>query len=119
VGDRLFPQRARSPLVPRPAHGLIEMAIYRNLRRRPVKPALNNGRVQRAIRRAFLMEGREVLSSDEIYDYTHARRRMQHKKLGSYCQPLRTLRSMCVPIRKVPPHGAWLWRLRNSDTDTR
>jgi hypothetical protein len=27
---------------------------------------------------------------------------------------LRTLRTMCEPVERVPPHGAWLWRLRDS-----
>jgi len=33
---------------------------------------------------------------------------------GVYSQTLRTLRAMCDPIERVPPHGAWLWRLRNT-----
>jgi len=40
---------------------------------------------------------------------------------GSRCRSvsrtLRTLRTMCEPVERVPPHGAWLWRLRNSGDD--
>jgi hypothetical protein len=25
----------------------------------------------------------------------------------------RTLRTICDPVARVPPYGAWLWRLRN------
>jgi hypothetical protein len=67
------------------------------------------------IRRAFLASGSEVLTSSAIYDWTHSRRRRgRHKSMpfGIYSITLRTLRTMCDPIRRVPPYGAWLWRLR-------
>jgi hypothetical protein len=25
----------------------------------------------------------------------------------------RVLMTMCEPVKRVPPYGAWLWRLRN------
>ena len=34
-------------------------------------------------------------------------------RLRAAQQALRTLRAMCDPIERVPPHGAWLWRLRD------
>jgi hypothetical protein len=58
-----------------------------------------------------------VLSSSEIYSWTHPRRRMGRRKtmpFGIYSRALRTLRTMCEPVERAPPHGAWLWRLRNS-----
>jgi hypothetical protein len=87
-----------------------------NLSKRPPTPSKGRGRVQVRIRRAFVASGAEVLSSSEIYDWTHARRRGRHKSMpiGIYSTTLRTLRTMADPIRRVPPHGAWLWRLRNT-----
>jgi hypothetical protein len=89
------------------------MRNLRNLRHRPPAPAKGAGRVQKAIRRAFMMEGIDVLSGTEIYNYTHALRRMDRARLpsGVYDRTRRTLRTMCEPICKAPPYGAWLWRL--------
>ena len=50
----------------------------------------------------------------------HIRRRLGRRKsmpFGVYSRTLRTLRAMCEPIERVSPHGAWLWRLRNSADD--
>jgi hypothetical protein len=71
--------------------------------------------VQRGIRRAFAASGAEALCSTQIYDWTHVRRRLGRRKsmpFGVYSRTLRTLRMMCDPIERVPPYGAWLWRLR-------
>jgi hypothetical protein len=62
--------------------------------------------------------GAEVLSSTQIYDWTHSRRRQSRRKklpFGVYSRTLRTLRAMCEPVERVPPHGAWLWRLRDNE----
>jgi hypothetical protein len=93
------------------------MANLRNLRLRLPAPAKNNGRVQKAIRRAFAAHGAKVLTSTEIYDWTHPRRRTERRTLrwGVYDRTRRTLRTMCEPIRKVPPYGAWTWRLREPE----
>jgi hypothetical protein len=75
------------------------------------------GPVQVPIRRAFIASGAEVLSSTQIYDWTHSRRRQSRRKklpFGVYWRTLKTLRAMCDPVERVPPHGAWLWRLRNT-----
>jgi hypothetical protein len=47
------------------------MAMPRNLQRRPAKPTLGNGRIQRAVRRAFYF-GSEVTSRD-VYDWVYPR----------------------------------------------
>jgi hypothetical protein len=94
------------------------MPISRNLRLRPAKPALNNGRVQKSIRRAFIMEGREVLSGTEIYDYTHVIRRMERRHLtsGAYAWTRRTLATMAERVgHGRGPGRPWLWRLRDPD----
>jgi hypothetical protein len=89
---------------------------HRNLRNRPPTPSKGRGPVQVRIRRAFIASGAEVLSSTQIYDWTHSRRRQSRRKklpFGVYWRTLKTLRAMCDPVERVPPHGAWLWRLRN------
>jgi glutamine synthetase len=90
----------------------IIMAMPRNLQRRPAKPALGNGRIQRAVRRAFYF-GFEVTSS-EVYDWVYPRCRPLLTQ-GHRHSARRVLMTMADPIRRVPPHGAWLWRLRNSE----
>jgi hypothetical protein len=94
------------------------MAIPHNLRKRPRAPAKDRGRVQTAIKRAFRAHGADVLTSSAIYDWTHVRRRLGRRKsmpFGVYSRTLRTLRTLADPVKRVPPHGAWLWRLRNSN----
>jgi hypothetical protein len=70
--------------------------------------------VQVQIRRAFMASGAEVLSGSEIYDWTHARRRVHGKRLpsGVYSRTRRTLATMADRLRRVPPYGAWLWKLK-------
>jgi hypothetical protein len=97
--------------------GPMKWAHHPNLRKRPRTPAKGRGSVQRAIRRAFAASGTEALTSSAIYDWAHIRRRLGRRKsmpFGVYSRTLRTLRAMCDPIERVPPHGAWLWRLRNT-----
>ncbi len=91
-----------------------------NLRKRPRAPSKGRGPVQRAIRRAFAASGTEALTSSAIYDWAHIRRRRGRRKsmsFGIYSRTLRTLRAMCDPVERGPPHGAWLWRLRNTVDD--
>jgi hypothetical protein len=57
----------------------IIMAMPRNLQRRPAKLALGNGRIQRAVGRAFYF-GSEVTSSDVyvfLYKYLYIESRVQ------------------------------------------
>ena len=98
----------------------MKWAGHRNLRRRPPAPSKGRGPVQVRIRRAFTASGAEALTSTQIYDWAHVRRRLGRCKTlpdGIYSRTLRTLRTMCEPIERVPPHGAWLWRLRNTADD--
>jgi hypothetical protein len=97
---------------------------FRKLRRRPPArppaPAKNRGRVQLAIRRAFVASGAEILPSDVIYDWAYVRRRLGRCKTlpaGVYSRALRTLRTMCEPVgRGGGSARPILWRLRNSDS---
>jgi hypothetical protein len=88
-----------------------------NLRKRPPAPSKGRGPVQVRIRRAFAASGAETLSSSQIYDWTHARRRHGRRKsmpYGIYSQTLRTLRTMCDPVARgsIVSGRPWLWRLR-------
>jgi len=98
----------------------MKWAHHPNLRKRPPTPAKGRGSVQRAIKRAFAATSASELTSTQIYDWAHVRRRLGRRKsmpFGVYSRTLRTLRAMCDPIKRVPPHGAWLWRLRNTADD--
>jgi hypothetical protein len=84
-----------------------------NLSRRPRAPNAGRGRLQRAVARAFLVHGPEITSS-QAYDFAFPGRRKVKSELlryGVWC----VLMTVADPIRKVPPYGAWLWRLRNTD----
>jgi hypothetical protein len=98
----------------------MKWAHHPNLRKRPRTPAKGRGSVQRAIKRAFAATSASALTSTQIYDWAHVRRRLGRRKsmpFGVYSRTLRTLRAMCDPIERVPPHDAWLWRLRNTADD--
>src|SRR6516162_11661509 len=134
MGSSIGSQRTMDAISTPPPHSIFHHGIrgrngpappmkwehYPNLRRRPPTPSKNRGPVQVRIRRAFLASGAEVLSSSAIYDWTHPRRRCGRSKTlpaGIYWGTLQVLRTMCEPVERVPPHGAWLWRLRNTADD--
>jgi hypothetical protein len=49
---------------------------FPNLRKRPPTPSKGRGPVQVRIKRAFTARGVNVLSSSEIYSWSHVRRRL-------------------------------------------
>jgi len=89
-----------------------------NLRKQPPTPSKGRGPVQVRIKRAFIASGAEVLSSTQIYDWTHSRRRQMHRKklpYGIYWGMLQALRAMCDPVGRGPGIGRpTLWRWRNT-----
>jgi hypothetical protein len=88
---------------------------YPNLLRRPHALNAGRGRLQVAIRRAFV--GREVLTSSEIYDSAYARRRMLGQQIDRPYRwsALRVLRTVADPIGRAQTAGRpWLWRLKTS-----
>jgi hypothetical protein len=93
---------------------------FPNLSKKPPSPSKGRGPVQVRIRRAFAASGTDVLSSSEIYDWTHARRRRRRKSMpyGIYSQTLRTLRMMCDPVTRgsIISGRPWLWRLREKSS---
>jgi hypothetical protein len=77
------------------------------------------GRLQVQVRRAFL--GHPLRSSSEVYDFTHARCRALKEPIPTLHRysVWRILREIADPVgRSRGPGRPWLWRLRNSDTDT-
>jgi hypothetical protein len=52
-----------------------------NLRLRPAKPALGNGRVQRQVNRAFMVSS--TLSTSEVLGWVYARRQLQGRRIVS------------------------------------
>jgi hypothetical protein len=77
---------------------------------RPPQPALDNGRVQRRIRRAYIATGLAVMSTAELLCWTHPRpggNRHNHR---------RAIRGAaeryCVRVGRVGRSHAILWRLR-------
>jgi hypothetical protein len=85
-----------------------------NLRFRPHSPNKGNGRIQRAIRRAFTVHGREITTS-QAFDFALAKMRHDGWRRRERWSVIYALRQVADPICRVPPYGAWLWRLRNSD----
>ena len=83
---------------------------------RPPQPSLNNGPVQRRVRRAFAAAGRSVLSTTQIVDWSHPRpgtnrhhaRRSVRRVCERYCERVGRGAGSGRPI---------LWRLRNSADD--
>jgi len=79
---------------------------------RPPQPALDSGRVQKRIRRAYVATGKLVLSTSELMRWTHPRpggNRDNHRRAIRGAA-----KRYCDPVARVPPYGAWLWRLRNT-----
>jgi hypothetical protein len=76
---------------------------FPNLRRRPSTPSKGRGPVQVRIKRAFTARGVKVLSSSEIYSWSHVRRRLGRCKsmpAGIYNRTTRT-HTRWVALRKL------------------
>ena len=80
--------------------------------RRPAKPALGNGRVQRGALRALIASG--DASTSEIAEWTHARARAYGELSDNHTRAARrALSRIADRVKRVPPYGVWLWRLRD------
>jgi hypothetical protein len=94
--------------------GLTEMPMNPNLSRRPAKPALGNGRVQRGALRALWVLG--IASTSEIAEWTHARARAYGELSDNHTRAARRAAERYADkVRRVPPYGAWLWRLKDTE----
>jgi hypothetical protein len=58
-----------------------KMPISRNLLRRPAKPALNNGPVQRGAERALIAHNGGPITTSEAVEWAYALRRYQGKPI--------------------------------------
>ena len=84
---------------------------YPNLAAGPARPALGNGRVQRAARRALLALGEA--STSEVSRWAH---RVPTYDRTRYTR--RVLQRIAERVGRAPTRGRpWLWRLRNSHED--
>jgi hypothetical protein len=71
---------------------------------RPPQPSLNNGPVQRRVRRAFVATGQSVLSTTQIITNRHHARRSVRRVCERYCERVGRGTGIGRPL---------LWRLRN------
>jgi hypothetical protein len=86
---------------------------HRNLQRRPHAPNAGRGRLQVQIRRAFMVGGNELTSS-EVYDWAYSRRR-SHLSEAARWSVHRILHQLADPVGRASTIGRpWIWRLRNS-----
>jgi hypothetical protein len=117
------------------------MPNLRNLLRRPAKPAAGNGRVQRGVERALIAHNGGPITTSTAAEWAYALRCYQGKPIKSQhlvctaaewayalrCyqgKPIKSQHLVYVRrgldrvadrVRKVPPYGAWLWRLKGTD----
>jgi hypothetical protein len=97
----------------RPRAPLTKRANYPNLQLVPHAPAKGRGRLQIAIRRAFMVGGAELTSS-QVYDWAYSRRR-SHLSEAVRWSVHRILRQVADRVGRAPTAGRpWIWRLRNS-----
>jgi hypothetical protein len=89
---------------------------FPNLRLRPHAPNRGRGKHQIAVRRAFLVHGDEITTAQAL-DWALPRHRHETWRRRDRWSVIVALRAIADPIRKVPPHGAWLWRLRNGEPE--
>jgi hypothetical protein len=90
------------------------MANLGNLSRRPAKPALNRGRVQRGALRALWALNGEATTS-EVAEWTHARARAYGELSDNHTRVARrVLARIAAKVRKVGPRHTWLWRARDN-----
>jgi hypothetical protein len=83
-----------------------------NLQKRPHSPSRGRGRLQIAVRRAFI--GHPFRTSSQIYDWCYPRRR---KRVAGCWQwsVYRILREIADRRGRASTIGRpWIWRLRNS-----
>lgn len=82
-----------------------------NLRRRPFAPATGRGRIQTAVRRAFL--GHTFRTGSQVYDYALAREQRRGFVRRNRWSVVRVLLEVAVPVGVDRAHGAIIWRLKD------
>jgi hypothetical protein len=93
----------------------------RNLRRAPARPALGNGRIQKALRRCFLALG-PVVPADVLYSWARRWPRSLDGQRINQRERHSIVRVLVVMAERVgrasTPGRPWLWRLSNSVDNT-
>jgi hypothetical protein len=64
----------------------------------------------------YLVHGDEITTAQAL-DWALPRHRRERWRRRDRWSVIVALRAIADPIRKVPPHGAWLWRLRNGEPE--
>jgi hypothetical protein len=93
------------------------MPIYRNLKRRPAKPAAGNGRLQRGALRALWAQG-EPITTSQAMEYTHCMRLYRSEPIRSihYHRARRALERVANRVGHGLGRGRpWLWQLREPE----
>jgi hypothetical protein len=88
---------------------------FRNLSRRPARPALGNGRVQRGVERALIAHNGPITTTVAA-EYAYALRQYQGRRLTSrhYAYLRRALDRIADRIGHGRGRGRpWLWRSRS------
>jgi hypothetical protein len=87
-----------------------------NLSRRPAKPALKRGRVQRGALRALWALNGEATTS-EVAEWTHVRARAYGERSDNHTRSARrVLERIAVRVGRANTIGRpWLWQLRESE----
>jgi hypothetical protein len=85
-------------------------ARYPGLRMRPQTPNKGRGRIQVAVRRAFI--GHDVRTSSQVYDYALPRVRADLWRQMQRCSVLRVLDQLCHRVGRDRAHGAIIWKLK-------
>jgi hypothetical protein len=102
---------------PNRAHGPMKKPIYRNLLRRPDKPALGNGRVQRGVERALIAHNGPITTGTAA-EWAYALRQYQGKRLRSvnYVYLRRALDRIADRVGHGRGRGRpWLWQARDPE----
>jgi hypothetical protein len=81
---------------------------------RPPQLRYRLGRVKRAARRLFLLS--DEITTSRLRSAAYPLRRRIPK--GNYNRLRDVLDGMAVRVRRVPPYGAWLWRVREEGGST-
>jgi hypothetical protein len=85
---------------------------YPGLRMRPQAPNKGRGRIQVAVRRAFLAAGSDELTTSQVYDYALPRVRADLWRQMQRCSVLRVLDQLCHRVGRDRAHGAIIWKLK-------
>jgi hypothetical protein len=87
-------------------------ASLRNLLRRPARPSLNRGPVQR--RAKYALWALKVASTSQIAEWTHVRARVRGLRSANHTQSARrVLERIAVRVGRANTIGRpWMWKLR-------